>query len=129
MILQRLARDEFAEDGCRRDCRDFRWGEGYDAVQELEHAGGLSVCRGRRRNAAQKWLCIVFQDRKLEDVGRVEYGVGVLLEREDIAVFASSDALPAHDGILRYDAACAVVAYHATEHAVVRCRDVVVLVD
>ena len=59
----------------------------------------------------------------------VEDGVGVFLEREDVAVFAAADALPHGDRVLRIDAAGAVVADHAAEHAVVRRRDVVVLVD
>ena len=62
-------------------------------------------------------------------MGRVEDGVRVFLEWEDVAVFASADALPHGDGVLRIDAAGAVVTDHASEHAVVRCGDVVVLVD
>ena len=59
----------------------------------------------------------------------VEDSVGVFLEREDVAVLASADALPHGDGVLRIDAAGAVVTDHASEHAVVRCGYVVVLVD
>ena len=118
--LQRLAVDEFAEDGCRRDGGDLRWGEGHYAAEELEHTRGLGVGRRVRRDAAQQRLGVVLQDRKFEDVGRVEDGVGVFLEREDVAVLAASDALPAHDRALGIDSARAVVADHAAKHAVVR---------
>ena len=43
--LQRLAVDEFAEDGGRRDGGDLRWGEGHDVREELEHARSLGVGR------------------------------------------------------------------------------------
>ena len=97
--------------------------------EELEHARGLGVGRRVRRDAAQQRLGVVLQDRQLKDVRRVEDGVGVLLEREDVAVLAAADALPAHDGALGIDPARAVVADHAAEHAVVGSGDVVVFVD
>ena len=62
-------------------------------------------------------------------MGRVEDGVGVFLEREYVAILSAAHTLPAHDRILWDDAACAVVADHATKHAVVRGRDVIVFVD
>ena len=127
--LQRLAVDEFAEDGSWRDGGDLGRGQGDDVAEELEHAAGLRVGWGRRRDAAQERLGEVFEHRQLEDVRGVEDGVGVFLEREDVAVFAAADALPHGDGILRVDAAGAVVTDHASEHAVVRCRNVVVFVD
>ena len=43
--LQRLAADEFAEDGGRGDAGDLLGGEGYDVVQELEEADGVGVGR------------------------------------------------------------------------------------
>ena len=52
--LQRLAVDEFAEDGGRRDGGDLRWGERHDAGEELEHTRSLGVGRRVRRDAAQQ---------------------------------------------------------------------------
>ena len=124
-----MAVDEFAEDGGRRDGGDLCRREGDDVVEELQHAGGLGVGWGRRRDPAQERLGVVFQDGQLEDVGRIEDGVGILLEREDVAVLPASDALPPHDCVLRNDATGAVVTDHATEHSVVGGGDVVVFVD
>ena len=44
--LKRLAVDEFAEDGGRRDGGDLGRSQGDDVVEELEHALGFGV--GRR---------------------------------------------------------------------------------
>ena len=62
-------------------------------------------------------------------MGRIEDRIGIFLEREDIAVFSTTYALPHHDGLLRIDSSCTVVADHATKHSVVRSRDVVVFID
>ena len=43
--LQRLAVDEFAEDGGRRDGGDLGRGQSHDVIEELEHAGSLGVGR------------------------------------------------------------------------------------
>ena len=60
---------------------------------------------------------------------RVENCVCIFLVREDIAIFATPYALPPHYGVFRNDATSTVVAYHASEHAVVRSGDIVVLVS
>ena len=61
-------------------------------------------------------------------MGRVEDGICIFLIWEDVAVFPAAHALPPHYGVFRNDAAHPVVAYHAAEHPVVRCGNVVVLV-
>lgn len=62
-------------------------------------------------------------------MGRVENSVGIFLIREDVAVLASTDALPSKDRVFRRNTSGTVVPDHSSQHPVVGSGDVVVFID
>ena len=128
-ILEGLTADELAEDGGRRDAGDLFRGEGDDVLEELQQTLRIGIGRRIRADTAQEGLRIVLEHRELENVRGIEHGIGIFLEREDVAVLSAADAAPAQEGIFRFDAAGAVVSDHTAQDTVVRGRDVVVLIE
>ena len=124
-----MSSDKLAHDGSGRNGLDFRGLQGDDIVQELQQADGLAIGGRRRQDAAQQRFRIVLQHGQFEQQGRIENGIGILLEREDVASLASAHAMPAEEGILGGDAPHAVVADYPAQQAVVRGGNIVVFVD
>lgn len=76
---------------------------------------GLGVFVAVFWHLGEDGLGITTEDGELKEQRGVEHDVGVLLIREDPAVFATTDGGPTRDGVARREAAEVVVAHDATK--------------
>ena len=96
-------------------------------MDELEEPVGFCVFRAVLRNRAQDGLCVVFHDRKLNEVGAVEHDVRRFLERINPFFFRIQHILPVGNGFTGRIGAFVVVAHDAAQPVVAGGNPVVVV--
>ena len=100
-----------------------------EILQELQQSVSLSILVAVFGHLLQQRFCLHLENSQLVEHGRIEHGIGILLERENPLVLASTYRRPSVNRVLSRDATIFVIAYDAAQQTVVGCRDVVVIVE
>lgn len=100
-----------------------------EILQELQQAVSLSKFLTILRHLLEQRFCLHLENRQLIEHRRIQHGIGILLEWENPLVLSGSYRWPAADGFLGRYTSIFIVADDAAQQTVVRCRDVIVIIQ
>ncbi len=124
-ISERASSEKLAQQRCRRH---LIVGDRLDITKETKQAAGLAVLGSALGHKLEKRLGLRLYHGKLEQHGRIEHHVGILLVRKYPLVFSRTHRRPATYGIQGAHATILVVADDPAQQTVVRRGNIVVRV-
>ena len=126
LVFKFTAADELAQN---RGARDVLFGNHLEISQEFQQAVSFGELDAVFGHGGQNRDGILFKHTHLADERGVEHGIGILLEGEDVAVFATTHTGPATDGLLCRIATVVVVTYNSSYQSVIGSWNGVLLVN